>query len=391
MQISHRVADIAPSLTLSINSKAQEMRAQGIDVLNLSAGEPDFPTPAFIREAAKKAIDENFTRYTPVAGIPELRRAAANFFHSRYAAEIPPEYVIIGAGGKQCIYAFMATTINPGDEVLIPAPYWVSYPDMARLVGGVPVTVSAQAAQGYKITPSMLERHVTEKTRLLILNSPNNPTGAVFSEPELNDLVCWALSHNICVLSDEIYSQIVFPPAIAASAISWVAKYPEMVAVANGLSKSYSMTGWRVGFTVTSPDVIKKITVMQGHSLSNICSIAQKAGVAALDGPQECVAEMRTAFERRRNLCMEIISSWKKAVCPAPDGAFYLFADLSSYYSSRIANSAEMCAHLLETAHVAAVPGIAFGNDNCVRFSFATDDKTLEKGLLAVGDCLKKL
>lgn len=391
MQISQRVSEIAPSMTLAINAKAQKMRADGIEVFNLSAGEPDFPTPDFIKEAAKKAIDENFTRYTPVAGITELRKAAAEFFLRHYATEILPECIIIGAGGKQCISAFMETTLNPGDEVLIPAPYWVSYPDMARIAGAKPIFVPASASAGYKVTPQMLRDKATPKTRLLVLNSPNNPTGAVYSESELDALMEWALSSNIAVLSDEIYSQITFPPAIAASAISWFAKYPQMVAVVNGLSKSYSMTGWRVGFTAADPELVRKIAILQGHTLSNICSIAQKAGVAALNGPQECVAAMRVAFERRRDLSMKIISGWKKALCPTPGGAFYLFVDLSAYYNDKIANSTEMCAYILEKAHVASVPGIAFGNDNCARFSYATDDRTLELALRAVGECLKEL
>ena len=391
MQISRRVSEIAPSMTLAINARAQKMRADGIEVFNLSAGEPDFPTPDFIKEAAKKAIDENFTRYTPVAGIPELRKAVAGFFLRHYAVEILPECIIIGAGGKQCISAFMETTLNPGDEVLIPAPYWVSYPDIARLAGAVPVFVPSPGADGYKTTPQALREKATAKTRLLVLNSPNNPTGAVYSESELDAIMEWALSNNICVLSDEIYSQITFPPAVAASAITWFARYPQMVAVVNGLSKSYAMTGWRVGFTAADPEVIRKIAVFQGHTLSNICSIAQKAGVAALEGPQGCVAAMRVAFERRRDLALKIISGWKKAICPAPGGAFYLFVDLSAYYNDKIRNSSEMCAHILEKAHVASVPGVAFGDDKCARFSYATDDRTLEQALLAVGECLKDL
>lgn len=391
MQISKRLEKIAPSLTLAVNTRAQEMRAQGIDVLNLAAGEPDFPTPEFIRDAAKKAIDQNFTRYTPVAGIPELRKAAGEFFLRHYATEVGPECIIIGAGGKQCLYSFIQTTINPGDEVLIPSPYWVSYPDMVLLAEGVPITVAADAAHNFKVTPMMLENHTTDKTRMLILNSPNNPTGAVYSDREFMQIMRWALARNIFVLSDEIYDQIVFSPATATSAITWFEHCPELVAVVNGLSKSYSMTGWRVGFTAAHPDLIKKISVLQGHSLSNVCSIAQKAALAALEGPQECVAKMRVAFERRRDLAMNIIDGWPKALCPKPDGAFYLFVDLSGYYNAQIANSTQMCTHILEKAHVAGVPGIAFGNDNCVRFSYATSDETLERALIAVGKCLAEL
>lgn len=388
MQISRRMEKISPSLTLAFNARAQEMRAQGIDVLNLAAGEPDFPTPEFIKDAAKEAMDQNFTRYTSVAGIPELRKAAGDYFLRHYATEVPPESIIIGAGGKQCLYSFIQATINPGDEVLIPSPCWVSYPDMVLLAEGVPVKVAADATQNFKVTPMMLENATTDKTRMLILNSPCNPTGAVYTDREFMQILRWALARNIFVLSDEIYDQIVFPPAVATSAITWFAHCPELVAVVNGLSKSYAMTGWRVGFTAAHTDLIKKIAILQGHSLSNVCSIAQKAALAALTGPQECVAKMKVAFERRRDLAMKIIGTWSKAICPKPDGAFYLFVDLSGYYNAEINTSMQMCIHILENAHVAGVPGIAFGDDNCVRFSYATSDEILEKALLAVGKSL---
>lgn len=258
MQISRRMEKISPSLTLAFNARAQEMRAQGIDVLNLAAGEPDFPTPEFIKDAAKEAMDQNFTRYTSVAGIPELRKAAGDYFLRHYATEVPPESIIIGAGGKQCLYSFIQATINPGDEVLIPSPCWVSYPDMVLLAEGVPVKVAADATQNFKVTPMMLENATTDKTRMLILNSPCNPTGAVYTDREFMQILRWALARNIFVLSDEIYDQIVFPPAVATSAITWFAHCPELVAVVNGLSKSYAMTGWRVGFTAAHPDLIKK-------------------------------------------------------------------------------------------------------------------------------------
>ena len=391
MQIAERLSQIEPSLTLAINARAQELRAQGVAVTSLAVGEPDFPTPAHIKEAAKAAIDANFTRYTAVAGIPELRRAAGRFFERHYATPVAPESIIIGAGGKQCLYTLIQTLINPGDEVLIPAPYWVSYPDMVRLAGGVPVFVHAGAAQGFKVTPLMLENAVTEKTRMLILNTPSNPTGAVYGDREFMQIMRWALMRNIFVLSDEIYDQLVYEPAQMTSAITWFANCPELVAVANGLAKSYAMTGWRVGFLAAHPEIIKKMTMLQGHSLSNVCSVAQKAALAALTGPDDCVIEMREAFRRRRDLSTDIVGAWPGAVCPRPDGAFYLFVDVSALYGGEIRDSTAMCAHLLDEAHVALVPGAAFGDDNCIRLSYAVADDVLADALSRVGEALAKL
>ena len=316
MQISERLSSIKPSLTLSVNSRALELKAQGIAVTSLAVGEPDFPTPAHVCEAAKAAIDENFCRYTAVPGIPELRKAAGAYFDRAYGVPVAQESIVIGAGGKHCLYNFLQATINPGDEVLIPAPYWLSYPDMVMLAGGVPVTVHAGPEQNFKVTPDMLDAAVTGKTRLLVLNSPSNPTGAVYTEAEFSAIMDWAIQRGIFVLSDEIYDQLVFAPAKMTSAIGWFARYPEQVAVLNGMSKSYAMTGWRVGFLAAHPMLIKKISAMQGHSTSNICSIAQKAALAALTGPTECIDHMREAFMRRRDLGMKIIETWPWAVCP---------------------------------------------------------------------------
>lgn len=391
MEFAERLNGIHPSVTLAINAKAQELRAAGISVLSLAVGEPDFPTPGYIKEAAKKAIDDNFTRYTPVAGIPELRKAAGNYFDRYYKTPVSPESIIIGAGGKSCIFTFMLSMINPGDEVLIPAPYWVSYPDITLLAGGIPITVPATSATGYKVTPMMLENHTTEKTRLLILNSPNNPTGAVYTDRELMNIMRWALARNIFVLSDEIYDQLVYPPAQMTSAITWFAHCPELVAVVNGLSKSHAMTGWRIGFMAAHPEIIKKMVTVQGHSLSNITSITQKAALAALEGPDDSVIKMRDAFSHRRDLALRLISQWKKAVCPRPDGAFYLFIDVSGYYNDRYASSADFCTYLLEVAHVATVPGSAFADDRCIRLSYAVGEDTLTQALSQITSALEQL
>lgn len=391
MQISERLRTIKPSLTLSVNTRAMELREQGVQVISLAVGEPDFPTPKHICEAAKAAIDDNFCRYTPVPGIAELRQAVAGYFKKVYDADIKAENTIISAGGKHALYNFVQATINPGDEVLIPAPYWLSYPDIVCLAGGTPVIVQASAAQGFKITPAMLDKHVTSRTRLLILNSPSNPTGAVYTAAELDALLEWAHAHGVFVLCDEIYDQLVFAPAKMASAIHYFVRRPEEIAILGGLSKSFAMTGWRVGYLVAHPDLIKKISSMQGHSTSNICSIAQKAAVAALNGPLDCLTPMLEAFQRRRDMAMQVIRSWPWAVCPQPDGAFYLFVDVSGCYGGSVKNSTELCTRLLDEAHVALVPGAAFGDDNCIRFSYAVADDVLAKALEASGKVMAKL
>lgn len=391
MEFAQRLAQIHPSMTLAINTRAQELRAAGVSVISLAVGEPDFPTPRHIRDAAKKAIDDNFTRYTPVAGIPALRAAAGNYFERHYKTAVSPESIIIGAGGKNCLYTFLQTMLNPGDEVLVPSPYWVSYPDMARLADATPVAVPATPATAYKVTPMMLEEKTGPKTRMLILNSPCNPTGAVYTEQELTEIMDWALARGIFVLSDEIYDQLVYPPAKMASAIHWFARQPEFVAVANGLSKTYAMTGWRIGFLAAHPEIIRKMAILQGHSLSNACSIAQKAALAALTGSDESVVEMRQAFEQRRDKALRIIASFSRAVCPRPDGAFYLFIDISAYYGGRYTNSVDFCSYLLETAHVAVVPGAAFANDNCIRISYAVSEATLTTALERIGEALAAL
>ena len=391
MQISDRLSSIKPSLTLSVNSRALELKAQGISVTSLAVGEPDFPTPKHVCEAAKAAIDDNFCRYTAVPGIPELRKAAGAYFEKNYGVPVPMESIVVGAGGKHCLYNFMQAMLNPGDEVLVPAPYWLSYPDMVMLTGATPVSVLAGPEQGFKVTPAMLEAHTTDKTKLLILNSPSNPTGAVYTEAEFTAIMDWAIARGLFVLSDEIYDQLVFAPAKMTSAIGWFAKYPEQVAVLNGLSKSYAMTGWRVGFLAAHPLLIKKISAMQGHSTSNICSIAQKAGLAALTGSMECVDKMREAFVRRRDLAMKIIEGWPFAICPKPDGAFYLFLDVSKCYGGSVTNSTDLCTLLLDKAHVAVVPGAAFGDDKCIRFSYAVGDDVLKGALESIGAVLAEL
>lgn len=391
MQISDRLSQIKPSLTLAMNAKALELKDKGIMVTSLAIGEPDFPTPKHICEAAKAAIDAGFCRYTAVPGILELRRAVCDYFRNQYDLETGVENILISAGGKHALYNYFATVLNPGDEVIIPAPYWVSYPDMVKLVGAVPVFVSATAEEHFKISPEQLAAAITPKTKLFIINSPSNPTGAVYTEEELKALMDVAINAGLMVIADEMYDQLVFEPAQMSSVSPYVAKYPEQVSILGGLSKSFAMTGWRVGYLVSHPDIIKKATVMQGQTTSNICSISQKAALAALTGPMDCIAKMREAFMRRRDLALKIISEWSFAVCPKPDGAFYLFVDVHKCYTPKISNSLALSHYLLEKLHVAITPGIAFGDDNCIRLSYAVSDEVLQDAVFKIGEVLAEL
>ena len=389
MRIADRLSCIRPSATFAVNTKAAELKEQGRQIVSLAIGEPDFPTPAHICKAAQKAIDEGFTRYTAVPGIAELRRAVGRYYKRCYELEPPVESVLVSNGGKHSLFNYFLALLNPGDEVIIPAPYWLSYPDMVMLAGGVPVFLPVSAKEGFRLTPEKLAKAITPKTRLLILNAPSNPTGVSYSQNELDALLDCCVRKGVCAASDEIYDRIVYAPAKSVSAICWWQRYPELVTVFNGCAKSFSMTGWRVGYCVGHPDLIKAMNTIQGQSTSNVCSIAQKAAVAALEGSYDCVAEMAAAFQRRRDLALNIMSSWPGVLCPKPEGAFYLFADMSCYFGKNgIADSSDLCTYFLEKAGVALVPGSAFGDDACVRFSYAVADEVLEQALKSMENVL---
>lgn len=388
MRISDRLSQLKPSATLAVNAKALELKAKGVQVISLAVGEPDFPTPSHVCEAAKKAIDEGFTRYTQVPGIPELRTAVCGYFATNYGVEAPMESAIVTNGGKQALYNLFQALLNPGDEVLVPAPYWVSYPAMIELAGGVPIPVLASPEAGFLVTVEQLEAATTPATRMLVMNSPSNPTGACYSPAQMNAIMEWAMARNIFVVSDEIYDQLVYAPAERVSLAPWWQKHPEKVAVVNGLAKSFAMTGWRVGYVLGHPDLIKALGKIQGQSTSNICSIAQKAALAALTGPMDYVQQMLTAFQRRRDMAYDIVSAWPDVVCPKPDGAFYLFADIHRHYNAAMPDSAAACTRLLEEAQVALIPGSAFGDDKCIRFSYAVADDVLASALEKVGKVL---
>ncbi|QGY39831.1 aminotransferase class I/II-fold pyridoxal phosphate-dependent enzyme [Pseudodesulfovibrio cashew] len=387
MRISERLARIKPSATLAVNAKAQELRAQGREIISLAVGQPDFGTPKHVCDAAKAALDEGFTRYTPVPGIPELRDAVAHYYKQFYSADAIGNNTIICNGGKQVLYNLLMALVNPGDEVLIPAPYWVSYPAMVQLADGVSVFVPSTAEQDYLVTIDALDAARTDKTRVLILNSPSNPTGCCYTQAQLEEIAAWARKHGIFIISDEVYDRLVYPPATPVSLSKTWEAYPETIAIVGALSKSFCMTGWRVGYALAHEDLIKAMSKIQGQSTSNINSITQKAALIGLTGSWHIVDEMKVSFQRRRDIAYEIISGWG-APCPLPGGAFYLFPVLNQFYTDDAPDSATMCTKILEEVGVALVPGSAFGDDKCIRFSYAVDDDTLVKALTKVGKVL---
>lgn len=391
MKLAQRITRIKPSATLTINAKAQELRSQGRKIVSLAVGEPDFPTPAHICAAAQAAIADGFTRYTPVPGIPELRSAVADYFHNFYGVTANVDNVVVTNGGKQSLYNLFQVLLDPGDEVLLPAPYWVSYPALIQLAEGVSVSVPTEPENNFLVSVAQLEAARTPKTRCLIMNTPSNPTGCHYSQDQLDAIAAWAVDKGIFVVSDEIYDQLVYAPAKAASLVPWWQRHPKLFAVVNGLAKSFAMTGWRVGYTLGHVDLIKAMSKIQGQSTSNICSIAQKAALAALTGGFDCLTPMREAFVRRRNLAVARLRDLGHVVCPEPAGAFYLFPRVDWYYTPQVPDSTALCSLLLEQAEVALVPGAAFGDDRCVRISYALDDATLSDCLDRIGRALQTL
>ncbi|WP_027178271.1 pyridoxal phosphate-dependent aminotransferase [Maridesulfovibrio bastinii] len=390
MKISERLMRAKPSATLAVNAKAQELRAQGREIVSLAVGEPDFPTPKHVCEALKKAADEGFTRYTPVPGMPALRKAVAEYYGKFYGVKAEAENTIISNGGKHSLYNLCMALVDPGDEVLIPAPYWVSYPPMVELADGKPVIVPTKASNGFLASVEDLEASSTPKTKVLILNTPSNPTGGHYPQAHLDEIAQWAKKRGIFIICDEVYDRLVYEPATFSTLSTFWEKNPEDVAVVGALSKSFSMTGWRVGTTLAHADLVKSIVKIQGQSTSNINSMTQKAAIAAYEGPWDLVDTMREAFQRRRDIAYDIITSWPGVKCSKPDGAFYLFPVLNAFYDEETPDSASMCTKILEEAGIALVPGSAFGDDRCIRFSYAVDDEILKSSLEKVGKVLMK-
>jgi len=377
MKLAARVEKVQPSLTLAIAAKAKAMKAVGIDVCSFSAGEPDFDTPEHIKTAAKQALDAGKTKYGPSSGEPKLREAIAHKLKTENALGYTADNVMVTNGGKHSLFNLMLALIEAEDEVIIPAPYWLSYPEMVRLASGVPVIVSTDEKNNYKITPEQLRQAITPKTRLFILNSPCNPTGAVYTPDEIKALAEVVVEKDILVVSDEIYEKIIYDGAKHLSIGAVSAEVFDRTIISSGFAKAYSMTGWRIGYLAGPVEIIKAATTIQGHSTSNVCTFAQYGAIAALSSPQDCVEEMRQAFALRRQVMFERLNAIPGLTCPKPDGAFYLFVNITQTGMT----SLEFCDALLESEQVAAIPGIAFGADDCIRLSYATNMATVEKGM----------
>ncbi len=396
-QLSDRLQRLAPSATLAMSQKSSEMKAQGIDVINMSVGEPDFNTPDHIKDAAKKAVDDNFSRYSPVPGYPELRKAIVAKLRKENGLDYNINEILVSNGAKQSVCNTVMALVNPGDEVIIPAPYWVSYPQMVLLAGGTPVIVEAGFEQNFKMTPEQLEAAITPKTRLLILCSPSNPTGSVYSKAELEGLAEVIKRHDdLFVLADEIYEHINYVGKHES-----IAQFPQMKErsiIVNGVSKAYAMTGWRIGYIAAPEWIVKGCNKLQGQYTSGPCSVSQKAAEFAYTASQECVEEMRKAFERRRDLIVRLAKDIPGLEVNVPEGAFYLFPKCSSFYGKKSAddgfpvnNSTDLAMYLLEKGHVATVGGDAFGDPDCFRMSYATSDENIIEAMRRIKVALGNL
>ncbi len=394
-QLSDCLKRLSPSATLAMSQKSNEMKANGIDVINMSVGEPDFNTPDHIKEAAKKAVDDNFSRYSPVPGYVDLRKAIVEKLKNENQLEYDVTEISVSNGAKQCVCNAVLALVNPGEEVIIPAPYWVSYPEMVEIAGGKSVYIDTDLSTNFKITPEQLENAITEKTRMLILCSPSNPTGSVYSKDELEALAEVIKKHeNLYVVSDEIYEHISYIGNHES-----IAQFPgmrERTIIINGVSKAYAMTGWRIGFLAAPEWIAKGCNKLQGQYTSGPCSVSQKAAEAAYTGSQQCVEDMRLVFERRRNLIVKLAKDIPGLEVNVPEGAFYLFPKCSSFFGKeygkyKISNSTDFAMYLLEEGYVATVSGDAFGAPDYFRMSYATDDKTITEALNRIKVALAKL
>jgi len=377
METSERVNKLTPSLTLAVDAKAKALKAEGADVIGFGAGEPDFDTPEHIKAAAMGSLDAGFTKYTPSSGIPELRSAISEKLKRDNGLSYDPSQIIVTCGAKHACYNALLAVINPGDEVLIPAPYWVSYPEMVKLAGGEPVIIPTRAENNYKLTPELFQEYTSPLTKMVILNSPGNPTGTVYTANELAALAEVALEDDILILSDEIYEKLVYDDAKHISIAGFSSDVYEHTITINGFSKPYAMTGWRLGYVAAPKNVAKAIDSLQSHSTSNPTSFAQKGALAAYKGPQECVEEMVAEYAKRRTRVCELLNDISKLTYVKPQGAFYVLINIAGTGMQ----SVEFSEKLLEKEKVAVVPGIAFGDDNTVRISYATGMEQIEEGL----------
>ncbi len=392
--ISKMAAAVQPSATLAAGAKARQLKAEGIHVHDFSLGEPDFVTPEHICQAAIQAMRAGHTHYTAAAGIPELRQAVTAYYQKNHGLQVTPEQVIVSNGAKHSIHNVLAATVGPGDEVIIPTPYWVSYSDLVQMTGAAYVLVPTTAASGFKMTPAQLQKALTPRSRLLMINSPSNPTGSVYTRPELEALADVVLQSSLAVLSDEIYEKLLFGPAKATCLATLRPGLAERTITISGVSKSYAMTGWRIGWAVGPVAVIKAMGNVQSQETSNPCSISQYAAVAALNGDQECVEKMRREFEARRDLVIKRLQALPGIRCNLPDGAFYAFCDVSAHFGrtlagQKVTDSTSFCAVALESAQVNLVQGSAFGAEGYVRLSFANSREELTAGLDRLEQLLK--
>ena len=393
--VSQRIKNLAESATLAMSQKSQELKAQGVDVINMSVGEPDFCTPSHIKEAAKQAVDDNFSFYTPVPGYLSLRKAISEKLKRENGLDYAPDQIVVGNGAKQELCNVVLALINKGDEVIIPTPAWVSYMEMVKLAEGVTVELFADHKQNFKITPEQLENAITDRTRLVMLCSPSNPTGAVYTKQELEALANVLAKHeNVMILADEIYEHINYVGEV--NSIAQFESVRDRCVIINGVSKAYAMTGWRIGFVAGPKWVIKAVSKLQGQYTSGCSSIAQKAAEAAFVGPQDCVEEMRQAFERRRDLIIDLMSEIPGISLTKPDGAFYVMPEVSSYFGKRfgdkvINNDGDLALYLLEEGHVSGVSGAAFCAPGYLRFSYATSDENIRKAVARIKEALAKL
>ena len=396
-RVSARVAGITESATLAVDAKAKALRAAGRPVIGFGAGEPDFPTPPEIVEAAVAACsDPRNHHYTPAAGLPELREAIAGKTTRDSGYSVEPGQVLVTNGGKQAVYEAFATLVDPGDEVLLPAPYWTTYPEAISLAGGTPVVVTADESTGYLPTPAKLEALRTERTKVLLWNSPSNPTGAVAPPELVAEIGRWAAQHGLWVITDEIYEHLVYDGAEHVSMPVVAPEIAERCVVLNGVAKTYAMTGWRVGWMLGPSDVVEAATNLQSHLSSNVCNVAQRAALAAVSGPLDAVAEMRAAFDRRRRAMVELLSGVDGLTCPVPRGAFYVYPSVKdllghSVRGTTVQTSVELAAAVLEHADVAVVPGEAFGTPGYFRLSYALGDEALHTGVARMTELLSEI
>jgi len=397
MKLAKRVGKIQPSLTLAITNKAKQMKAQGIDVVGFGAGEPDFDTPDHIKAAAKKALDDGYTKYTPVPGSPELKDAVIAKLKRDNGLEYKRENIIVSLGAKHSIYNVAQAFLEDGDEVIIPAPYWVSYPDIALLADAVPVIIDAKQESGFKITPAQLEKAVTSRTKLFVLNSPSNPTGAAYSRAELEALAHVIVKKDITVLADDIYEKLVYDGFQFVSIASLGDEIRKRTILVNGLSKSHSMTGWRLGYVAAEKDLVAAMNNIQSQSTSNPVSFCDKAAIVALNGSQDFLTGWVAEFDKRRRFIVERLNKMPGVSCLMPQGAFYVFPNFAGCYGKKtpsgkvIGGSADLADYLLEQYKVASVPGVAFGDDACQRLSYAMSMKNIEKGIDRIEEAVKAL